>query len=281
MTSIQLYFGSHNDNSNLINGANEVIKSGGNLIQIFLTNGNKFKHYSKAELSKYKTHLNKHNAKVVIHSSYQHNLCRDWSPQSWWIKNIILELQTADFIGAIGLVIHFGKRKELSLQQAYNNMFSSLVYIHTETKKINVPIFLETPTGQGTQICYELADLSYFYKKFKNSQDKSLKDRFKLCLDTCHIFTAGYDIRTKESITRFLNTFEELIGIRHIKLLHLNDSKVDIGTMVDRHENIGKGFIGFKPLKIIFDYFVDLGVPIVLETPDDGFKEEIGLLKNI
>lgn len=270
------YFGAHHDTLDLIKGAYDIKQFKGNLIQIFLTKDRKFKYYSKQELNNYRKYLDKNKMKCVVHSSYQHNLCRDWEPQSWWIKNILLEIEYAHLIGSIGLVIHFGNRMNLNLQEAYNNMFSSLAFIHDKTKDIkDVMILLETPAGQGSQICYQLDDLSYFYKKIKNSKDKLFKNRIKICLDTCHIFSAGYDIRNSKSVDRYLKAFEELIGLRYIKLIHLNDSKSDIGSLVDRHENIGKGYIGLNGLKLIGNYFMKLDIPIILETPNDGFKKEI------
>ena len=159
-------------------------------------------------------------------------------------------------------------------------MYTSLIYIHNKTKKYkDVLILLETSTGQGTELCWRMEDLAYFYKKFSKNENKELKDRIKLCVDTCHIFSAGYNIRTKGDVKRYLEAFEELIGIRYIKLIHLNDCKVSIGAQKDRHDNIDKGYIGFTGLKIFFDYFRNLGIPIVLETPDYGYRKEIKLLK--
>ena len=155
-------------------------------------------------------------------------------------------------------------------------MYSSLIHIHNSTKKYsNIKIFLETSTGQRTELCYKMEDLSYFYKKFSKNHNKEVKKRFKLCIDTCHIFSAGYCIKTKKNIKLFLEAFEEMIGLRYVGLIHLNDSKVECGKQVDRHQNIGEGFIGYNGLKYLFDYFRNLNIPIVLETPREGYIYEI------
>ncbi|ARF09430.1 apurinic endonuclease [Indivirus ILV1] len=276
------YFGAHFDLYDLIESAKQIKESGGNLIQIFFTlpGTEKASKRTKKELNDFKEYLQNHNMKSVVHSSYIHNIARDWDEYSWWIQNIILEMKYAYEINAIGLVLHFGKQLDLSINEAYNNMYSSLIYILNQTKEYPVPIYLETPTGQGSEICYRLEDLAYFYKKFSNNPIKELKERIKLCVDTCHIFAAGYDIRTKQSIHDYLEAFEELIGIRYIALIHLNDCKVNLGGQRDRHNNIGKGYIGLKGIKYFYDYFKKLNVPIVLETPDFGYRTEIKLLKN-
>lgn len=267
---------------NLENVADEIKKYGGNLIQIFLTPPGSTTPLEKTKeiFINFKKYLEKNDMKVVVHSSYIHNLANPWDEYSWWLKNLEIEIKYAHMIGAIGIVLHFGKRKELSIQEAYNNMYTSLIHVLNNTKKYkDIKIFLETPTGQGSEICYKLEDLAYFYKKFSKSENPELKNRVGLCVDTCHIFAAGYDLKTKTQIQLYLEAFEELIGIRHIHLIHLNDCKGDVGCMKDRHMPIGKGYIGYDGLKYIFDYFKNLNVPIILETPGYNYRNEIKLLK--
>lgn len=294
-----MLFGAHIETDNLIKSAKLIKESGGNLLQIFLSihnsaktdynlligtesstdNTHETKHKSLEEYKEFKNFLIENNMKVVVHSSYLHNLAKDWDQYSWWIKNIELEIKLAHYIGAIGLIIHFGKKLNLSLAEAYNNMFTSLVYIHNQTKEYSdVKIILETSTGQGSEIAYKLEDLSHFYKKI--NRNKELKKRFGLCIDTCHLFSAGYNLKTIDDCKLFLDTFDELIGMKYIKLIHLNDSKVELGSQVDRHANIGKGYIGYKGLKYLFDYFSNLNIPIILETPNNGYQNEFKLLNS-
>jgi deoxyribonuclease IV len=274
------YFGSHiSVAKGLLNEAKKVRKSKGNLLQIFLTAKKHRKVSKKAEpeLIEFKKYLEKHKMKVFVHSSYLVNLAKDWDKHSWWLKNLELEIEYAGKINAVGIVVHFGHKLQLSKTEAYNNMYSSILYILSKTKNSNVKILLETSAGQGTEMCYRLDDLAYFYNKIKIGK---LTDRVKLCIDTCHIFSAGYDIRTKEKIKMYLEEFEELIGVRYITLIHLNDSKSEIGSRLDRHQNIGKGYIGLKGLKLIFKYFKSINKYIILETPNDGYLKEIQLLNS-
>lgn len=288
------YFGAHIkfQNDDLVAAAKSIKKAGGNLLQVMLTNP-KGKEKAKLpqqikELVKY---LKDNDMKIVVHSSYMHNFARKWGPRSWWVINLQLEIEYAHELGAKAIVLHFGTQQysviresgkekvSLTLEQAYNNMYTSLVYVHKKTKKYqDIRICLETPAGAGSIICTELKDLGHFYSKFSKSENKEIKKRFKLCLDTCHIFAAGYDIRTKEDVEAYLLQFEKLVGLRYIYLLHLNDSKVELGAKVDRHDNIGKGYIGETGLVHMFKYFRKLGVPIVLETPNEGYKVEIRML---
>ena len=275
------YLGAHiNPLDDLINETDKVKKAGGNMVQIFLTlPGEKVAmKQTQDDLKNYKDYLDKNGMKVVVHSSYTHNMAREWDKYSWWIKNLEIEIKYAHYIGAIGLVLHFGKSLELTKEEAYNNMYTSLIYIHNKTIQYkDVPILLETSTGQGTELCFKIEDLAHFYKKFsKNITD--IKDRFKLCIDTCHVFSAGYDIRTKKGVTEYLKLFEKLIGLRYVRLIHLNDCKVELGKHVDRHENFGKGFIGLDGIKIIYKYFKKINIPIILETPNEGYNNEFKML---
>jgi deoxyribonuclease-4 len=275
------YFGSHMHNNNLIKSAKKVKSANGNILQIFLTipGDDKTRQRNIDDLHNFKKYLEKNNMKVVVHSSYLHNLCRPWDEYSWWLKNLELEIKYSHEIGAIGVVLHLGKQLNFTLEEAYNNMYTSLIYLHHKTKEYSdVQILLETPTGQGTQICYKIDDFAKFYKKISCNPNKEIRKRLKICIDSCHIFTAGYDIRTKNKIKNYLETFNELIGLKHIKLVHLNDSKIKLGGLVDRHQNIGSGYIGFEALKCFFDIFRDLNIPVVLETPGDGYITEIKLL---
>jgi len=222
-----LYFGAHiGVSDHLIEDVKHLKNNGGNIIQIMLTIKG-YRMVSKEKeplLKKLKKYLDDNNMKVVIHSSYTHNLAREWDPHSWWLKNMELEIKYADMLGAIGLVVHFGKHLDLPMSTAYNNMYTSLVYLHNKTKEYNnVKIFLETSTGQGTEMCYKLEDLAHFYRKFSSSHNKELKERVKLCIDTCHIFAAGYNIRDEISVRRYIEEFDELIGTHYVGLLHLND----------------------------------------------------------
>jgi deoxyribonuclease-4 len=248
--------------------------SGATIVQLFVS-GIKIKD-ERNDLLKLKQTLDYHDLQVVVHASYNINLAKTWDTYSWWIAQFIIEIEHAAYLGARIIVVHLGKKLDLTLEEAYNNMYTSLLYVHEETKQYsNLKIVLETSTGQGSEICFRLEEFAHFFKKLSKHPNKNIKSRFGICVDTCHIFVAGYDIRTKENVEIFLDSFEELIGINHIKLIHLNDSKNDIGSMLDRHESINQGLIKKKGLLSIIKYFKKYNIPIVLETPNNSFVSEI------
>lgn len=271
MTDIKI-IGAHIDSNydNIIKEAKRIKNYGGNIIQLFVDPLCKDKK-TYLELNKF---LKEHNMLCVVHASYTINLASSWNEYSSPIKQFIQEIQVAEIIGAIGIVIHLGKQLELTKEVALNNMYTSLMHVHNATKNLKVKIYLESSTGQGSELCYLIEDFSYFYKKFLNHPREDVKNRFKICIDSCHIFNAGYDLRSKNSIDMYLDTFEELIGIKNIKLIHLNDSKNEIGANVDRHENIGKGYIGEKGLLYFGKYFMNMKIPCILETPDSRSHEK-------
>jgi len=218
----------------------------------------------------------------VVHASYSINLANNWDDYSWWIDLFIDEILYSAEINAMFIVIHLGKRLKLTKEETLNNMFTSLLHVHNKTKKANnVKILIETSAGQGTETCFLLEDLAYFYKKISKHENIEFKNRFGICLDTCHIFAAGYDISNSKNIKHFLNKFNKLIGIEHIKLIHLNDSKYKVGSMIDRHENIGIGYIGKKALLCIAKFFIKKNIPIILETPNKYHNKEINFLRTI
>ncbi len=258
-------FGSHiNSNINNLNKEINKIKDyGGNLVQFFINIRNNNKDYD---------FLKKENIKIVIHASYTINIAQEWNEHSWWLKQFLLEIEMAEYIGAFGIVIHLGKQLKLSSQEGLNNMYTSILYIYDKIKNLNIKIFFETSTGQGSEMCYNLEDFAYFFNKFL----KINQDKFRICLDTCHIFQAGYDISTIDNINLYLKDFERLIGLKYIGLIHLNDSKNSLGSKLDRHENLGFGHIGKENLLYISNFFMKSNVPIVLETPDNSkVKQEI------
>jgi deoxyribonuclease-4 len=134
---------------------------------------------------------------------------------------------------------------------------------------------IENTAGQGSHLGHTFEQIASIIDQVND------KSRVGVCIDTCHAFTAGYDLRTRDAFEESFDQYEKLIGFEFLKGMHLNDSKKDLGTRVDRHDNLGIGFIGLDPFKWImadsrFDH-----IPLILETPDDSnWAEEISLLKS-
>lgn len=250
-----------------------VKKFGGNIIQLY---GPQLLKLKKDELKNIRKISEKENVYIVVHGSYNINLCKDKDINS--LDNMIMidELSVSDYIKSKYYVIHFGKRLDKHLNVAYNNMYVNLVNI-VNMRKYSTKILLETSAGEGTSICYLMKDLYNFYKKIKAIP--ILKENIGICLDTCHVFSAGYCIDNISMIKKFFDDFNDKIGINHIELIHLNDAQKKCGSRVDRHESIGKGYIGKEGLRYIYNKYKN--IPMILETKGDSYKWEIELLNKV
>lgn len=228
------------------------------------------------EPTEVKNMLKKTGLRAIIHSPYVINIASSYSPNGWRTKYFVIELENAIASGADGFVVHMGKSMQLPKKIALNNMYNTLNYVN---KKIGrkIKILLETTAGQGSELCYTLEELGLFFNRIRRTPKMN---NLEICLDTCHIFCAGYDIRTKDSINNFIRKFDDIIGVKNIGLIHMNDSVNDIGTRKDRHTNIGSGYIGKRGLKYFYKIFAKLNVPCILETPVGNYETEIDVLQN-
>ena len=238
----------------------KIKSQGGNLIQLFID-------VTSSYIKMYKmigTWLKTQHIKCVVHASYNINLSSPFDEYSFGIKQFITEIKIANKLKAFAIVVHTGKRINMSQEEALNNMFTSLLYVHKQTLKYeNVKILIETPAGQGSEICSNIIDLAYFFEKLTNIP------RFGICIDTCHIFVAGVDIRSHEKIDQFFSELDIQFGLKKINLIHLNDSQEDFDSHIDRHANIGQGKIGKDSLLYFAKFGFMLNIPVCLETPID------------
>ena len=139
-----------------------------------------------------------------------------------------------------------------------------------------VTLVVENTAGQGSNLGYKMEHLSYL---MSNSIDK---ERVGVCIDTCHLFTSGYDIRTEETYRQTMEKFATIVGFKYLKGMHLNDSKPDLGARVDRHDSLGKGKLGIEPFQFIMNDERMNDIPLVLETIDESiWAEEIALLYSL
>jgi len=252
----------------LINEIN-MYKGRCNLIQLFVKSNIAHKElYPK---------LKNLDMKFCVHISYTINIANEAHKYTWWIKQFVEEIKMAHLMGGFAVVVHIGKSLVNDINVCLNNMYINLINIYNLTKNIPVRILLETSTGQGSEMCSTLEELANFFNKLIST--KSLSDKFGICLDTCHIFNAGYDISSKVLVKEYLAKFDKLIGLKYIKLIHLNDSYNPLGTRIDRHQNIDKGFIKKEGLSEIVKFFSSLQVPFILETPKENIDDDLKFLE--
>jgi deoxyribonuclease-4 len=177
---------------------------------------------------------------------------------------------------------------EEALQNMYENItivISKVFHVGTSSQKRKIlKIILETSSGQGSELLTKIPDIGSFYKRFSSQQRKHIR----FCIDTCHIFAAGYDIRTEEGVKEFLLLWEKHIGLENIILIHLNDSEMPLGSNRDRHAAIGSGYITNKKLdgsmdgiKYIVNFANKMNIPMILERGSKNTKAEITKVKKL
>ncbi|RAZ46524.1 deoxyribonuclease IV [Campylobacter hyointestinalis] len=213
---------------------------------------------------------------ILPHNSYLINLGHPETQQRQ--KSIDAFLDEIERLGALGLeMINFHPGSHLNLIseiQCLQNIANSINYILEHSQ--NITLVIENTAGQGSNMGYKFEHLAYL---IKNTADKN---RIGVCIDTCHLFAAGYDIKDKQSYAKTMGEFENLIGFEYLKGMHINDSKCDLGSKKDRHESLGKGYLGWSSFEnIMNDDRID-EIPLILETIDDSiWKDEIEHLRNL
>ncbi len=252
-------------------------KLGFTAIQIFTKNNNRWfsKLLDEDEINKFKTVLKQSNIKFIVsHDSYLINLCAvkpDLLKKSR--EAFIDELTRCELLGIPFLNFHPGSHTGRGEEEGLKVIAESINIAHEKTKDFNVSSMLELTAGQGTALGYKFEHIA----KIIEMVDE--KERMSVCIDTAHIFAAGYDIRTNESYVKTMSEFDKIIGLEKLKCFHINDSKKELGSRIDRHEHIGKGFIGKEGfINIMNDKKVE-SVPKILETPKG--KEQLEDLENL
>lgn len=211
---------------------------------------------------------------VLPHDSYLINLGH---PQPEGLAKSRLafvdEMQRCQQLGLDRLNFHPGSHlKEISEEDSLKRIAESINIALSETE--GVTAVLENTAGQGTNLGYRFEHL----KQIIDWVDD--KSRVGVCIDTCHAFTSGYDIRTRDGFEETFRQFDAVIGFKYLKGLHLNDSKKDLATRVDRHDSLGVGFIGIDLFSFIMADPRFNNMPLILETPvEEKWPEEIQMLK--
>jgi deoxyribonuclease-4 len=273
-----LLIGAHTSTQGGVASAVELAdKLGFTAMQIFSKNNNRWysKPFSEKEINEFREKLKKSNIKFsVVHDSYLINLCA--------VDKEILqksrdafhdELYRCEQLGISYLNFHPGSHGGAGEDEGIKIIAESLNIIHEKTKGYKVSSMLEVTAGQGSAIGY----LFEHIKKIIDLVDA--KQRMSVCIDTAHIFAAGYDIKSSEGYKKTISEFDEIVGLERLKCFHMNDSKKPLGSRVDRHEHIAKGFIGFDGFKNIMNDKKIKHIPKILETPKG--KEHLEDVENI
>ena len=256
-------------------------EAGCDVIQIFTKNQMQWKISPLLPLDVKRFHENIINTGVVpvtVHSSYLVNIAGpDDAVTVKSINDLSRELERAEDLNIPFVVFHPGAHKGIGEKIAFKKVAENINKIFSESNSKNTFLLLETTAGEGTTIGYKFEHFKEIFDKLDNLS------RVGVCLDTCHIFAAGYDIREEGSYYETIEKFDKIVGLKFLKAFHLNDSKFPLGSKMDRHEEIGEGYIGLSGFRALANDKRFKGMAGILEIPGDieGYKRNINILRSL
>jgi len=239
--------------------------AGCDCVQIFTKNNNQWraKEISEDDAARFRDALEEFKiSHPLSHASYLINLA---SPdEALWRKSVdamIVELRRADQLSIPFVVVHPGSFTTSCEEVGIERIALALDEIQRKTGDISSQCLLENTAGQGTNLGWRFEHLAAILDRVAN------QDRTGICFDTCHAFAAGYPLKTREEFETTFSEFDRWIGTNRIRAFHLNDSKRDLGSRVDRHENLGEGCLGLEPFRHLLNDIRFRSIPMYLETP--------------
>ena len=256
----------------LHNAVHEAESLDADTFQIFTKNQRQWfdKEIKQEELDLFRETQRKSKVKTAFaHAIYLINIASpDDKLRNMSIKSLTTEINRCHGLGLLGAVLHPGAAKEQTEKVAIQRIADGIKQVLKDTSEFETKILLENTAGQGTTIGGK-------FEHLKEIMDQVDSPRVGLCFDTCHAFAAGFDIRTKQGFEQTMEELDKIVGLNHLDALHLNDSKGELGSHLDRHDHIGKGKIGLEPFKVIMKTFQN--IPKVLETPKEDEMDAVNL----
>ncbi len=217
---------------------------------------------------------------VVGHASYLLNLATP--DDALWAKSrdmLLVELERCEALGVPYLVLHPGSHVGSGEEAGLARVAQALGEVHAAAPDFGVRVLLENTAGQGSGLGYKFEHLAWLMEHTPEGE------RLGVCLDTCHAFAAGHELRTPEGYAATMEEFERIVGLERLKALHLNDSKGDLGNRKDRHEHIGQGYIGLQGFRHLLNDPRLAGLPGLLETPKgkdlDEDRQNLAVLRGL
>lgn len=213
----------------------------------------------------------------IVHDSYLINLASP-DPALWQrsVEAFMAELRRADALGIPYVVTHPGAYTTGSEENGLQNVIRAIDEVHARSGDVQAQCLLETTAGQGTSLGWRFEQIGKIIEGVKQP------DRLGVCFDTCHVFAAGYAFGTPKEYKTTLAEFDQCIGLKRIKAFHLNDSRRERGSRIDRHEHIGRGHLGIEPFRLLLADRRFRSVPMYLETPkgqDNGVDFDVNNLR--
>lgn len=264
----------------LDNSIDNAVAMGCTAFQIFTRNprGWTSKPLSKNDITNFKKRLA--TTKIdrfatVAHMPYLPNFSSPEAvPFMRSLNSLIDEAKRCSKLGIPYLVAHLGSHKGIGEEKGIRTVVKAFTKAAKETPP-DVTFLLENNVGFKNSVGSDFEQIASIFSHLKPL------DRFGICFDTCHAFAAGYDMRTEKTASLTLKKFDESVGNKHIKLIHLNDSKGELGCNIDRHEHIGMGHIGKIGLSAVVKFANTKKIPIILETPIDDRRDDAGNMKKV
>jgi len=202
---------------------------------------------------------------VVVHMPYLPNL--SGPPGELYersVKTLTEEMQRCNLLGISYLVLHLGSHMGRGSNSGIDQLVNALTAANDHSKSANaVVVLLENNVGQKNSVGGTLEELRLILDRLDSSK------QFGVCIDTCHLFASGLDLRTKEDVNKTFEKIKETVGLKELKIVHLNDSKGGLGSNLDRHEHIGLGSIGVEGITAFLNHRTIQTLPIIMETPID------------
>jgi deoxyribonuclease-4 len=249
-------------------------------LQIFSRNSNQWsmKPLIPDAVAKWKETLVRHPMATMVHDSYLINLA---SPDGALYRRsrsaFLEEARRCVQLGIPYLVFHPGAHMGKGEPNGLDRIVRALDWVDERLGSGPVTLLIENTAGQGTSLGYRFEHLAHIRSAARRPQ------RLGICLDTCHLLAAGYDFRTDSGYERVFDELERVVGTGAVRAFHLNDSKKGLGSRVDRHEHVGKGFVGSRAFRLLLQDPRFRGLPMVLETPKAGEmdRRNLALLRRL
>ena len=249
-----------------------AVETGCDCLQVFTRNINQWavSPLDDAEADAFREAVRDAGLKLVVaHDSYLINpAAADAALRAKSIAALALEVSRADRLGIPWVVAHPGAAGEQPADVAVARAAAGIAEALTRTKRFAAGILIETTAGQGSCLGASFEEIGAMLDAI--DAQPGLRKRVGVCLDTCHVFAAGYPLAPAPALNATLRAFDRHIGLKRLKVIHANDSKREFGSRVDRHEAIGKGKIGREAFRLLINHPKLAGIPFILETPKEG-----------
>jgi deoxyribonuclease-4 len=257
--------------------------AGCSVVQIFLKNQRQWaaRPYADSEVREFRAAWKATGIRVVFaHASYLINLATPVAAE--WRRAVDVfhdELERAEALGLPFVVIHPGSHREAGLDDGIARVARAIDLLHARTRGHRTRIVLENTAGGGSSIGRSFEELAAIVSRVEDGA------RVGVCLDTCHLFAAGYDIRSAEGYRAAMARCRGLLGLRRVRAFHLNDARQPLGSGLDRHEKIGRGRLGVEPFRRLMNDPRFARVPMALETPKEpeprADRQALALLRRL